>query len=49
MTRLISLISQESALDNGQAIGEALIELKIVTEKIGELMLNQNKENETEQ
>jgi hypothetical protein len=48
MSRLISLISQEKNLNNGQIIGEALIELKIVTEKIGELMIQQVKTDEIE-
>ena len=48
MSRLISLISQEKNLNNGQMIGEALIELKIVTEQIGELMMQQVKTDQIE-
>jgi len=41
MSRLIGLISEEKNLSQSEAIGEALIEMKIVTEQVGELINNQ--------
>jgi hypothetical protein len=41
MSRLIGLISEEKNISQSEAIGEALIEMKIVTEQVGELINNQ--------
>ena len=38
MSRLIGLISEEKSLNQSEAIGDALIEMKIVTEQVGELI-----------
>jgi|APCry1669189241_1035207.scaffolds.fasta_scaffold470462_1 hypothetical protein len=38
MSRLIGLISEEKSLSQSEAIGDALIEMKIVTEQVGELI-----------
>jgi hypothetical protein len=41
MSRLIGLISEEKTLSQSEVIGEALIEMKIVTEQVGEIITNQ--------
>ncbi len=41
MSRLIGLVSEEQNLRHSEAIGEALIEMKIVTEQVGELINSQ--------
>lgn len=38
MSRVIGLISEEKSLSQSEAIGDALIEMKIVTEQVGELI-----------
>ena len=41
ISRLIGLVSEEQSLSQSEAIGEALIEMKIVTEQVGELINSQ--------